>query len=245
MLLALSLAGFVAIALDVTQHGLLERHDMRVGLWVYDHTPDSVVRVANAITQLGGAWSIVGLTAIGVVVLLRHGRRGDALLLVCSVGLGALATRVLKLAFDRLRPTIGEPRALPHTASFPSGHTSGAMVVFVLLAVLLAMRWRRPAVVIAVLLAVLVGVTRVVVEAHWLTDVLAGYCLGGAIVAAALLVRLRLAGRASRPGGNGDGQHRGEQERQLGGPAGAEDRLGQPSRMDDVAEPGRDVHVGR
>ena len=190
-----ALVGFVALALDVTRHGVFERHDRRVGLWVVANTPDTLERVANATTKLGGAWSLVALTALGAALLLRRGRRADAAFLVGGLAFVSLSTNGLKLAFGRPRPRIGDLTPISHTASFPSGHTSGSLVVFVLLAVLLATRHRRAVITGAVVLAGLVGVTRVVVEAHWLTDVLAGYCLGALVVAASLLVRDELRAR--------------------------------------------------
>jgi undecaprenyl-diphosphatase len=183
-----ALVGFVALSLDVTHHGLLERHDLRVGLWIGHHTPATLERVASAITQLGGAWSLVALAAGGASLLLRRGRRADAVLLVGGLATVSLVTNGLKIAFGRPRPA-SDLSPILHTASFPSGHTSGSMVVFVLLAVFLATRHRHAAIGGAVLLAGLVGATRVVVGAHWTTDVLAGYCLGGVVVAGALIVR--------------------------------------------------------
>jgi membrane-associated phospholipid phosphatase len=203
-LLVGSVVGFLAISLDVTQHGWLERHDARIGLWVAGHTPHWLERASAAITTLGSAWSLAALTVLGVALLLRRGRRADAALLVAAVLLVSLATRGLKVAFGRSRPRLGDLTPVSHTLSYPSGHTSGSVVVFVLLAVLLAAGRRWWVVAGAALLAGLVGVTRVVVEAHWTTDVLAGYLLGTAIVAGVLLGRDALPGRSGgdcdRPG---------------------------------------------
>ena len=193
-------AGFAAIALDVTRHGILERHDVRIGLWVGAHTPHGFERIANVITKLGGAWSLASLTVLGTGLLLRRGNRIDAVLLGGGVVFTSLATNGLKIAFGRPRPTIGDLAPASYTASFPSGHTSGSMVVFVLLAGFLATTHRRAIVAGAVGLAALIGVTRVVVEAHWTTDVLAGYSLGVAVVACVLLGRDALLARRPEAG---------------------------------------------
>lgn len=187
-LVGASVAGFVAIALDVTHHGLLARHDVRIDRWAHDTIPRGAAGAADVVTQLGTAWMLVVLTAVAVAVLVRRGRRRDGLLLAASLVLVSLLTNGLKHAFGRPRPS---PESLPlhHTLAFPSGHTSGSTVVLVLMAVLLGGRLRRAAIVLAVLVAGLVGVTRVVVHAHWTTDVLAGFCVGGSVVGAALLVR--------------------------------------------------------
>jgi undecaprenyl-diphosphatase len=117
----------------------------------------------------------------------------------------SLATNGLKIAFGRPRPAI-DLTPVSHTASFPSGHTSGSLVVFVLLAVLLAPHHRRGVIIGAALLAGLVGITRVVVEAHWTTDVLAGYCLGAAVVAVAVGMRDRLGGSRVAPTAGPEGE---------------------------------------
>jgi membrane-associated phospholipid phosphatase len=243
ILLVASVAGLLAVALDVTHHGLLERQDARIGRWTFAHTPAAVVRAADVVTQLGSWWALLGLTVLGAIVLSRRGRRDEAILLAGALALVSLATNGLKLAFGRPRPSAGSLKPLHHTLSFPSGHTSGSTVVLVLLALLLATRHRRAMVAGAVLLAGLIGVTRVVVQAHWATDVLAGYCLGAAALTTALLVRARLspAGRrvTSRtwPEGQNDaGQSRHEKRDGAGRPL-AEHRAHDLLPVDDLREP--------
>lgn len=189
-LLVAASAGFVAIALDVTDHGALDRLDMRVARWSAAGS-ESVESVANVVTQLGGVAVLSGLALLGAALLIRCQRRTDAALLVASLVWVSLLTNGLKLAFGRPRP---QP-ALVDNPAFPSGHTSGSVVVFILLALLVATRHRKQAVAAAALLAGVVGATRILVEAHWLSDVLAGYCLGTAVVAGVLILRDRLSDR--------------------------------------------------
>ena len=189
-LLVAASAGFVAIALDVTNHGALDRLDVRVARWSVAGS-ESVESVANIVTQLGGVAVLSGLALLGAALLVRRQRRTDAALLVASLAITSLTTNLLKLAFGRPRP---QP-ALVDNPAFPSGHTSGSVVVFILLALLVATRHRKQVVAAAALLAGVVGATRILVEAHWLSDVLAGYCLGTAVVAGVLILRDRLSDR--------------------------------------------------
>ena len=83
--------------------------------------------------------------------------------------------------------------ALPSSDSLPSGHAAGAVVTFGVLATLGAERWpgRAPLLwTLAALLSLAVGTSRVVLNVHYVTDVLAGWCLGLAWLAGALLLRL-------------------------------------------------------
>jgi membrane-associated phospholipid phosphatase len=240
-LLVAAIVGFVAIARDVTHHGVLERQDVLAGRWVAGNTSQALVRVANVVTQVGNAWTLAGIAVLGVGWVLRRRNYDDVVVLVGAFALVALATAGLKLAFGRPRPSRGDLTPLPGTTSFPSGHTSGSVTVLVLLALLLATRHRRLFVAGAALLATLVGVTRVVVQAHWTTDVLAGYCLGTAIVAGALLVREQLSGRRSptcaRPYGESDRGDGGHGERDHAAGAFGEHRPHDLLPVGDLAEP--------
>ena len=243
-LLAVSVGGFVAVAFGETQHGLLERHDVSIERGTVAQTPHAAVRAADVVTQLGSWWALVMVTAVAAVYLLRHGRRADALLLLVALGLVSLATDGLKLAFGRPRPSPGSLAPLHHTLSFPSGHTSGATTMFVLVALLVANRYRRAVVGSALVLAGVVGATRVVVQAHWPTDVLAGYCLGVAVLSAIMLVRDRFSvGRRTAvlgwPEGNDDPRQRGGQERDCPGRSFPEHRPHDLLPVNDLAEPRR------
>ena len=97
----------------------------------------------------------------------------------------------------------------PTTPSFPSGHSLNSMASYGALALLLSRRLRRPwqrALLSScgLLLCVLIGVSRMYLGVHYLTDVAAGWCAGLACVTDGLLGRLPLvvhrAGRAG-PGG--------------------------------------------
>jgi undecaprenyl-diphosphatase len=189
---------FAAIALDVTHHGSLERLDVRVARWAATGH-ESVESVANVVTRLGSMAVLATFVLIGAAVLVRRRRRADAALLVASLAVTSLATNLLKVAFGRPRP---RPAIIDNPA-FPSGHTSGSVVVFVLLAALLVTGRRNTVVAAAALVAGVIGATRILVETHWLSDVLAGYCLGLAVVAGVLLLRDRLSAdaRIERPAG--------------------------------------------
>jgi len=97
-----------------------------------------------------------------------------------------LTTTIKELA-DRVRPALN-PVAATLGPSFPSGHSSWSAAFFAAAALLLARgRGRRGRIVLAGLavgIAVTIAATRVLLDVHWLSDVVAGLALGWAWFAA-------------------------------------------------------------
>ncbi len=89
---------------------------------------------------------------------------------------------------DRARPIVADPVAHAGGLSFPSGHAQNAVVAWgVLLLVFLPVlrgRWRVVAVIAAVAVVLAIGFARVALSVHFVSDVLAGYALGAAWLAA-------------------------------------------------------------
>jgi undecaprenyl-diphosphatase len=130
------------------------------------------------------------LTVLGIGVaglLLARGRRGLALAWATAVGGNALLNVTLKGVFERARPLHDDGLVMAQGWSFPSGHASGAVVAFGMLAYLLVRglppRWHLPVVVLASALAFTVGCSRVFLRVHHASDVVAGFASGGAWLA--------------------------------------------------------------
>ena len=94
----------------------------------------------------------------------------------------------MKNLVDRARPALPDPVASADGFSFPSGHAQAAMVGYavLLLVFLPALRgvWHGLAVTVATAMVVAIGFSRVALGVHYVSDVLAGYALGAAWVAA-------------------------------------------------------------
>lgn len=142
-------------------------------------------RLATDFTDLGGT---IGMPVIAVVVtvglaLLWRGWTPVVLMLIATAGSLAMTLTGKDLA-GRARP----PRSLtvpPYetSASFPSGHTLNATVVLGLTAYLLVIwlrrkRWRAVVVVLLGAFVMAMGLSRVYLGHHWLTDVVAGWAIG-------------------------------------------------------------------
>ena len=199
LLLALgsALLVYAAVAADVVNSGRLSETDIDVATWVAASMPSWAEWLARPFTWLGGA---LGVTAVvsGVTfrLLARRARVEAALLVVVAVGSQILVFSA-KDAYARPRPDLGSAIRLPSSFSFPSGHAATGIAVFGLLGLLAASLARtRAQRVVAVgvgfTVGALVGASRVVLGVHYVTDVLAGACLGLAWLAACLLVVSRV-----------------------------------------------------
>ncbi|TQF74359.1 phosphatase PAP2 family protein [Rhodococcus spelaei] len=139
--------------------------------------------VVTVVTDLGGtlvSWVITAAVAVALLVR-RHPREAE--LVVGAMLSGLLVMNGLKLLFGRERPPIPERLVDEATHSFPSGHAMmSAILVCVVGAALvrvLGPRARNPVIFgLLALWTVAVGLSRVYLGAHWLTDVLAGWVFG-------------------------------------------------------------------
>jgi len=192
LLLGVCIAVLIAGAIDVTHHGPVARADPHIAHWSYTHVTGVVHDACEAVTHFGDAGVLAVLVLVVVAWLAYVRRRFDAALLTVSAGATALLTAALKEAFRRDRPVYVDARG-PKSFSFPSGHSSGAFAVYLLLAILLTSDrgrvTRSSTIVGAVALATLVAASRVLLPVHFLSDVIAGTAIGVAVVAAALVVR--------------------------------------------------------
>ncbi|MEV6166451.1 phosphatase PAP2 family protein [Streptomyces sp. NPDC052052] len=151
-------------------------------------------------------WTMRALIAGAVVVLWWRGARAPAVWVAVTTVLSALLQQGLKTAVGRERPQWLHPVDSAHYAAFPSGHAMSATVTCGLLLWLLRRHGagRRvwwPALVAASLSVVGVGLTRLYLGVHWLSDVLGGWLLGAALVGFAIagFTRYERGGSAALP----------------------------------------------
>lgn len=162
----------------------LVRLDNSVANWGDRHASALATDGLDAVTHLGEPVVVAALAAaLALVETLRTRSRWVApFLLVVVAGNGILTTTVKNLV-DRLRPTLN-PLAETLGPSFPSGHSSWSAAFLAAAALLLSRgRGRRAQAAIAGVaagLAVTVAGSRVLLDVHWLSDVIAGLALGSA-----------------------------------------------------------------
>jgi undecaprenyl-diphosphatase len=186
---------FGGLTQDVLTHQDMSRLDPRVHAFVVAHRTGWLTLVMRNVTWLGSSFVLVPLLMIVTAVLLRRWRVRAAIYLWAAY-LGAVVLYTLaKQIVDRPRPPAAELIGRASGPAFPSGHSTQAIAAWGMLAVVaLSGRSRRTRVALlsaAAVVVLLVGASRVYLGAHWLTDVLAGYALGGAWLALILALYLR------------------------------------------------------
>ncbi|MFF5174102.1 phosphatase PAP2 family protein [Micromonospora sp. NPDC000089] len=191
-----------------------------VGAWPPLHDLDAAVTDTlhgyaldhPAWVRLMSVWSSVfapnplrGVTLVVVIWLWLRRARRVALWVVTTMAVGGLLGPLLKLLVGRNRPDLLDPVARSAGFSFPSGHALNAtLAAGVLLLVLLPFTRGRPAArvvlwVAAVLLAGVTGLSRIALGVHWTSDVVGGWLLGTAVVAATSAAFTTWRARDGRP----------------------------------------------
>ena len=189
-------------ALGGIDSSVAEWGDRHASAWSHD--------ALTLVTQLGETWLVVPVAiVVAGVELLRTRSHWVAPFLVAVILGDKLLTEAIKQLVDRARPTI-EAVAATLGPSFPSGHTSTAAASWAAFALVAGRWWGRrawPALAgTAVGIAVAVALSRVFLDVHWLTDVLAGLALGWAWFAACAIAfggRLLRFGAAAQAAGRG------------------------------------------
>jgi membrane-associated phospholipid phosphatase len=175
---------FAVLAYLVRGNTDLVRLDNSVANWGDRHASPFSTDGLNAITHLGEPVVVAGLAAVLAVVetVRTRSRWVVPFLLIVVAGNGILTTTVKDLA-DRVRPALN-PIAETLGPSFPSGHSSWSAAAFAATALLLSRnrgRHARAAIAgVAAGLTVMVAGSRVLLDVHWLSDVIAGLALGSA-----------------------------------------------------------------
>jgi undecaprenyl-diphosphatase len=170
-------------------------------LYVGDNRAVALDWLLEALTTPGGsAFRLIVFLAV-LAWLIRRRHWPVAVWVLTAVALIGPVTSLLKQLFGRIRPDFDQGGARLESLSFPSGHSSGIatlVTVGLLLAwPVLAPRARRWWLGVGVALVVLVGLTRMLLGVHFLSDVLGGWALG---VAWSLTVALVF---GALPGGRG------------------------------------------
>jgi membrane protein DedA with SNARE-associated domain/membrane-associated phospholipid phosphatase len=138
--------------------------------------------LADVLAVIGRLWFVVPVTAAGCGYLLSRRRSTEAVALSAGLAITQISTQIIKGAVDRPRPADGI--ADVDGFAYPSGHAS-LSVTYLALAVVLSRTvpaaWRVALVVTGLALSIAIGLSRVYLRVHYLTDVVGGWAVGLAV----------------------------------------------------------------
>lgn len=181
---AFALVAFFELADEIGLGEGLARFDLALSEALARHVSKDVLQAMAWITHLGDRNFLITIGVIVAAILFLKRERLLACAWMIATACGGLLNTLLKAVFARTRPVHEHGIVSEDGWSFPSGHASGSMLIYGLLgylAVRFAPRqWRLPAAVLAVALIVFVGSSRVLLQVHYLSDVLAGYASAAA-----------------------------------------------------------------
>ena len=167
-------------ALDVRER--MGRFDVALTEALRQHLSARTLESFALVTRLG---NVSTLTVLSIAVggfLLYQEQRTLAVVWVVAVAGNAVVNSLLKEIFERARPIHEHGVLVVDGWSFPSGHSSGSVVAYGMLAYLtnrlVSADWRLPILLLAVTVAFTTGVSRVFLQVHYVSDVLAGFAVG-------------------------------------------------------------------
>lgn len=137
--------------------------------------------LAVAVTSIGNPYSMLGLTVVATLTLLFIRQTNAALFLLVNMAVFSSLNHIIKEWVARPRPS-AHHLVVANGFSFPSGHSSGALLFFGSLSIiatyLIKKRyWRYLLISVCLIFTLLIGVSRIYVQVHYPTDVFAGFML--------------------------------------------------------------------
>jgi undecaprenyl-diphosphatase len=160
----------------------LQNVDNSVAAWGFDHRTSYSTSGLHLITEFGNIQIVVGLALLLAAIDFHRTRSRWSLPFLLTVMLGMeLLSLGVKDLVGRVRPAL-DPAAASLGPSFPSGHSATSAAFYAAAALILGrtlqQRPRQILIGLAVGIAVAVGASRVLLDLHWLSDVIGGLSLG-------------------------------------------------------------------
>jgi len=180
--LALAIGVLVLFAwiTEEVHEGETLRFDQHVRETIHGYATPALTSAMRFFSRLGSVAVMLPMSVVAFLIFWRAGWTRAAILLAITVGGAFLLEQVLKLSFQRARPTSYFEYPLPRSFSFPSGHALFSFCFFGMLASLVTARLRSGVLrvalwIAAAVLIALIGFSRIYLGVHYPTDVLGGY----------------------------------------------------------------------
>lgn len=183
---------FCAILFGVLQNGFLTKLDSSVNLFITNLRSSFLTSLSKFIDIVFDSLPILIVSLIiSLILWLKHSKK-EGIMLAFGLIVSLAAVIVIKLVVHRLRPSNAIISASGF--SFPSGHSVTSVVFFGLMIFIIIPKIRSviakcALIGFSVFMILLIGFTRAYLSVHWLTDVLAGFCLGLFILTGSILIK--------------------------------------------------------
>ncbi len=167
--------------------------DILANILIFKYSSSEFINIAWAISEIGGVWgiSILGISLF-IYLLLKNKWRSISIL---TLGLSSTIfwLGVMKEFFMRARPVAQLVEPVLLDPSFPSGHAAIAATIFIVFAYLIMQRihsWilREIVFCICIVSVIIIGLSRLIINVHWVSDVVAGWALGALCASMSVLV---------------------------------------------------------
>jgi membrane-associated phospholipid phosphatase len=190
--LLISLGAAIAFA-EITESVLRGERattiDAEINTWMASHRTAWATAVMKALTHLADPLTVAVITAVVAAMAWRRGRPRLAGFMIAATAITGLLVTTTKLVIARPRPATVDRLIAVSGASFPSGHAAQSVACYVALAILVMWTTRSKALSAvalgsAIVLALGIGASRVYLNVHWTSDVVAGWALAAAWITA-------------------------------------------------------------
>jgi len=174
---------FAKLADSVTENESLVQFDLAVANFLHSNTQPDTIAFFLSLTRLGPQIMLILNIAIAVFYALRRAWFATSIW-ITAIGGGELLNFLLKTLFERSRPVFTNPIIVEQFFSFPSGHAMLSMIGYGMLAYFVVLRAQNrwvsfATILIAAIIIILIGFSRIYLGVHYFSDVVAGYAAGG------------------------------------------------------------------
>jgi len=171
----------VMIILVANENSFVLSVDDRVNSWVEGIQSPMIITAMIAITSVGDLWVLMPLSALLVLALLFKKKYHKAIFAFVVLAAGVITGEVLKYGINRLRPF--NSLIIENDPGFPSGHTLMSTIFFLILIYEyrneIKKSWKGAFVIFFTLVFVMIGLSRLYLNVHWISDVLSSFLIGG------------------------------------------------------------------
>lgn len=188
----LQLLLFGAVAFAANNSMVTLPFDVAVLEYIHGYASPAADTAMVVMTAGGAAVFVASATLVVIAGLVYVGRKRQALQAAVIVGGSAIATIVVKLVVERVRPELWNRLVTEDSFSFPSGHATASMALGMTVVLLTwHTRWRWIVITMSGLYVAAIALTRLYLGVHYPTDIIGGWLMAGMWVSIAMLMTHR------------------------------------------------------